>query len=102
MCRVVNVLAFLFAQLFYGGALANDSIPPPSLSFLVLGDWGGQPSSPYTTPAEVKLAKTMGEIATDLDAAFTLALGDNFYDRGVSSVDDPRFKETFEVEYTHR
>ena len=71
--------------------------PPPSLSFLVLGDWGGQPNSPYTTPAEVELAKVMGQEAEALGSQFTLALGDNFYDTGVKNVDDPRFKKTFEV-----
>ena len=71
--------------------------PSPVLSFLVLGDWGGQPDSPYTTPAELQLAKIMGQEATAIGSQFTLALGDNFYDTGVKSVDDPRFKETFEV-----
>ena len=92
------MLAFLFAQHFYGGALANDSsILPPTLSFLVFGDWGGKSLSPYTTPAEVKVAKAMGETAAAVGSAFTMALGDNFYLFGVRSVDDPRFKETFEV-----
>ena len=70
---------------------------PDGLNFLVIGDWGGQPKSPYYTPAESAIAKVMGNKATEIGSQFTLALGDNFYDLGVKNVDDSRFKETFEV-----
>ena len=63
----------------------------------MLGDWGGQEGSPYTTPAEVEIASQMGAVAERIGAQFTVALGDNFYHNGVKDVDDPRFKETFEV-----
>jgi tartrate-resistant acid phosphatase type 5 len=68
-----------------------------SLPFLVFGDWGGQPKAPYTTPAERNVAGVMGERAAKIGSQFTLALGDNFYDTGVTNVNDPRFKETFEA-----
>lgn len=68
-----------------------------SLRFLVLGDWGGQEESPYTTPAEVELAGVMGKKAAEIGSQFTLALGDNFYSHGVTDVNDKRFKETYEV-----
>ena len=71
----------------------------PSLQFMVLGDWGGQPQPPYTTPAEVELAMVMGSMASKINSQFTLALGDNFYDTGVKDVGDKRFKETFEVNF---
>ena len=67
------------------------------LSFLVVGDWGGQTDPLYTTPAEVALAEAMGGKAAEIGSQFTLSLGDNFYDNGVTSVDDARFNETFEV-----
>ena len=41
----------------------------------------------------------MGKTAADIDANFTIALGDNFYDDGVEDVDDKRFKDTFEVSH---
>ena len=69
-----------------------------SLSFLALGDWGGQPSSPYYTTAEKDIAAAMGKTAQNVGSQFTIALGDNFYDMGVTNVNDPRFKETFEVD----
>ncbi|KAL5467623.1 hypothetical protein EMCRGX_G031882 [Ephydatia muelleri] len=71
-----------------------------SLSFLALGDWGGQPSSPYYTTAEKDIAAAMGKTAQNVGSQFTIALGDNFYDMGVTNVNDPRFKETFENVFT--
>ena len=68
-----------------------------ALNFVMLGDWGGTPKSPYYTDAEKKIAEVMGEKAKEIDAQFIVALGDNFYDFGVVNVDDKRFKETFEV-----
>ncbi|KAL5015661.1 hypothetical protein ScPMuIL_005250 [Solemya velum] len=73
-----------------------------SLSFLVVGDWGGVPYSPYSTIVEQSCAKQMGVAAKKYKTQFTLALGDNFYYSGVDSVDDKRFKETFEDIYTSK
>ena len=42
----------------------------------------------------------MGKKAAEIGSQFTVALGDNFYSFGVQNVDDPRFKETYEV-YTY-
>ena len=68
-----------------------------SLNFMVVGDWGGQSDPPYYTEPEQDVAKQMGDIAASVGAQFTLSMGDNFYDNGVTDVDDPRFKVTFEV-----
>ena len=68
-----------------------------SLNFMVVGDWGGQNDPPYYTDPEQDVAKQMGDIAASMRAQFTLSMGDNFYDNGVADVDDPRFKDTFEV-----
>ena len=70
----------------------------PSLRFMVVGDWGGKESAPYYTEAEKEVAEAMGLQAAALGSQFTLGLGDNFYENGVSDVDDKRFQETFEVE----
>merc|ERR1719183_1861533 len=61
-----------------------------------MGDWGGSVHSPYTTSAEVNTAKGMDSVAASLGAKFALALGDNFYDHGLDSVDSSRFENTFE------
>ena len=68
--------------------------------FLVMGDWGGQTTYPYTTPAEIATATGMGKIANSLSSTFGLALGDNFYTQGVKNVDDTRFQHTFENVFT--
>ena len=67
----------------------------------MIGDWGGQKLPPYYTPAQTEVAEQMGRKATEVGASFTISLGDNFYKHGVQDVDDPRFKETFEVRSYH-
>ena len=69
-----------------------------SLNFIIMGDWGGQEFWPYYTCGEKSVAEQMGKKASEIGSQFTVALGDNFYLLGVTDVDDPRFKETFEVE----
>ena len=68
-----------------------------TIRFLVLGDWGGKPKKPYYTKSEDDIAEQMGKVASGINANFTIVVGDNFYEDGVTDVDDPRFKETFEV-----
>ncbi|XP_050401962.2 tartrate-resistant acid phosphatase type 5 [Patella vulgata] len=69
------------------------------LNFFAIGDMGGAPKFPYTTPIQVATAREMGILANQLEPEFILALGDNFYTMGVKNVDDPRLKETFENIY---
>jgi tartrate-resistant acid phosphatase type 5 len=77
--------------------LAVSAVGGDELHFLVMGDWGGKESSPYTTPGEVSTAKAMDSAAADLDANFSLVLGDNFYSHGIKSDwTDSRFQHTFE------
>ena len=63
-----------------------------SMTFMVMGDWGGLPDFPYRTPIEVAVANAMGKVADDIDAQFIMALGDNFYFDGIKDVDDRRFQ----------
>ena len=97
----------LTTTICYFFAIRSESVSPPPLrpsasetddvgSFLVMGDWGGLPYWPYYSPAEKGIAKAMGILAHDVNATYTLALGDNFYFDGVKDVKDTRFKETFE------
>jgi acid phosphatase len=65
------------------------------LPFLLFGDWGRKGQRD-----QAAVATQMGLAAAALKARFVASLGDNFYDYGVVSTDDPQWKESFEDVYT--
>ncbi|XP_002527552.2 purple acid phosphatase 8 [Ricinus communis] len=69
--------------------------PDGSLSFLVIGDWGRR--GLYN---QSEVALQMGVIGEDLNIDFVISTGDNFYDDGLTGVDDPAFYESFTNIYT--
>lgn len=100
----------LAAHLFLAGWAACAPLPPvtpgggaPSagtgtageVRFLVLGDWGREGS-----PMQREVAGRMGALAEARGADFVIATGDNFYENGVRSVDDPRWQTSFHDVYT--
>lgn len=97
--RMEVQLAICFLSILFSSSLSSPpvEIAGDALNYLVIGDWGGTEIPPYYTPAERTLARVMGEKAQEIGSDFTVAMGDNFYSHGVKNVDDPRFKETFEV-----
>ncbi len=64
-------------------------------SFLVLGDWGR-----YGAAHQREIATAMDTVAGETAAKFVVAVGDNFYEDGVTGLDDPHWKESFEDVYT--
>ena len=68
-----------------------DSSDQNSLSFVMLGDWGGKEHPPYYMNAEKEIAEKMGSVAEDINAQFTIALRENFFNHGVKDVNDERF-----------
>jgi tartrate-resistant acid phosphatase type 5 len=79
----------------------NGTVEPlalkPALRTLLIGDWGGQPQD---RPTQKRLASQMGRTASQFPGFCpVIALGDNFYKRGVESVDDEQFKQAFEEVY---
>ncbi|KAJ7942790.1 Purple acid phosphatase [Quillaja saponaria] len=66
-----------------------------SLSLLVVGDWGRRGA--YN---QSKVAFQMGKIGEKLDIDFVISTGDNFYDDGLTGIDDPAFHESFTKIYT--
>ncbi|CAK9148657.1 unnamed protein product [Ilex paraguariensis] len=66
-----------------------------SLSFLVVGDWGRQ--GLYN---QSEVAIQMGVIGEKLDIDFVISTGDNFYEDGLKSINDPAFSDSFTTIYT--
>ena len=67
----------------------------PALPFIVLGDWGRAGAD-----EQRDVGVTMGRAAAQSGSQFTLNVGDNFYENGVGSVDDPQWLDSFERIYT--
>jgi len=64
-----------------------------TLTFAVLGDPG------TGDHVQHNVGTCLAEICAVKDCAMALVLGDNIYDDGVSSIDDPLFDERFEAPY---
>jgi tartrate-resistant acid phosphatase type 5 len=67
----------------------------PSLPLVVVGDWGEPGSS-----GQPDVAREMGREAERIGSAFTISVGDNFYEEGVTSTRDPKWVSLFEQMYT--
>ncbi|KAJ3679659.1 hypothetical protein LUZ60_017670 [Juncus effusus] len=66
-----------------------------SLSILVIGDWGRKGNYNQSLVAE-----QMGKVGEELDIDFVISTGDNFYDNGLTGVDDKAFEQSFTDIYT--
>ncbi len=79
--------------------LLGQSVQPPAgtLNFLVFGDWGRQGELDQR-----EVAEQMGKAAQNLRARFVIAVGDNFYEDGVTSTTDDHWHKSFEDVYTAR
>lgn len=64
------------------------------LTFFTLGDWG------WNGDDQTNVAYIMGNVSVIYPPSFIVALGDNYYNDGVKSVDDPQWKTTFQDIYT--
>ena len=73
---------------------AATSGDPTGLTFLVVGDWGRGGAFRQT-----EVAKAMGDFADRTPVRFVVSTGDNFYAGGVTSVDDPVWRRSFEDIY---
>jgi len=65
------------------------------LNFVAIGDWGREGEKD-----QQDVATQMGIAAASAGAKFVLAVGDNFYEHGVSSADDLQWQTSFETVYT--
>lgn len=78
--------------LLLAGAAHAEARP---LAFLAMGDWGRDGAF-----NQREVAQAMGVAGAELNSAFVLALGDNFYEDGVQTVDDAQWRTSFEDIYT--
>jgi tartrate-resistant acid phosphatase type 5 len=65
------------------------------LPFVLIGDWGR-----YGTDFQTNVADQMGKTAAAIGSQFTVSIGDNFYEYGVTGLDDPYWQLSYENIYT--
>ncbi len=83
--------AAIGASLPWRGASAADQAP---INFLVVGDWGRDGAS-YQSDVAAQMAKA----ASARGSCCVVSVGDNFYERGVSSSADPQWQSSYEAIY---
>ncbi|KAJ4814911.1 Purple acid phosphatase [Rhynchospora pubera] len=66
-----------------------------SLAILVVGDWGRK-----GTYNQSLVAQQMGKVGKGLDIDFVISTGDNFYEDGLTGLDDEAFEQSFSEIYT--
>ncbi|KAJ3697433.1 hypothetical protein LUZ61_001138 [Rhynchospora tenuis] len=66
-----------------------------SLTILVVGDWGRK-----GTYNQSLVAEQMGKVGKELDIDFVISVGDNFYEDGLTGLDDEAFEQSFSEIYT--
>jgi len=76
------------------GPLRADETPADALSFAIIGDWGRQ-----GRPDQKQVARQMGVACKNAAASFVISVGDNFYERGVTSLEDDHWQKSFETVY---
>ncbi|KAK8969651.1 Purple acid phosphatase 7 [Platanthera guangdongensis] len=85
------LLCFLFSSSF--ATLPRFQHPVKdgdSLRLLVVGDWGRKGLFNQS-----QVATAMGRIGEELQIDFVISTGDNFYENGLTGVDDKSFEESF-------
>jgi tartrate-resistant acid phosphatase type 5 len=82
-------------------AIAGTAIATPAgaaektLNFVLIGDWGRNGHD-----EQRDVAVQMGKTAQEIGSQYTVSVGDNFYENGVTALDDPQWQNSFEEIYT--
>jgi tartrate-resistant acid phosphatase type 5 len=85
--------ATLLGRFFTENASAVE-IVPGGYNFVIIGDWGRMGRSD-----QAQVARQMALTSAKIKSKFVISVGDNFYEKGVSSVDDIQFQKSFENVY---
>jgi tartrate-resistant acid phosphatase type 5 len=92
---MISRRSFLAALAVLAGAPGRSSRAAGSdPTFLVFGDWGTR-----GLPDQRKVAVQMAKTAEAIGARFVISTGDNFYPKGVQSVEDAKWVTNFEDVY---
>lgn len=96
----VIIAASMQAQVYIKDSVSNPKLAvmqkkEKALHFIAMGDWGRNGAD-----HQKEVARQMGITATEINAQFIIATGDNFYPSGVISEWDPLWKYSFEDIYT--
>ena len=90
---------FIASQTALVGRLMSNSLHADNafagaINFAIIGDWGrgGRPD-------QAQVAQQMAIACKNAGANFIISVGDNFYENGVASVDDPQWQKSFERVY---
>ena len=76
-------------------SLLADDVKNGGLNFVVIGDWGRNGEKD-----QLEVSQQMAAAADESGAKLVISVGDNFYENGVASVDDPQWQSSFENVYT--
>lgn len=90
---VVALAASLLSACGSGSPEASPSAVAAEVRFVAFGDSGN------ATPNQLAVGRAMGEVCASRGCDLALMLGDNFYDSGVSGIDDEQFQTKFETPY---
>jgi acid phosphatase len=75
--------------------LVSATAAAAQLPFALIGDWGR-----YGTDFQTNVADQMGKTAAAIGSQFTISMGDNFYESGVTGLNDPYWQLSYEKIYT--
>lgn len=94
---IVIVMVFIVAVIILTAALVVvfGKVGAPSITFVVIGDWGRRGQQDQKT-----VANAMAEYCETRSCSFVVSTGDNFYTTGVISTQDPHWNQSFESVYS--
>ncbi|KAJ1697047.1 hypothetical protein LUZ63_005559 [Rhynchospora breviuscula] len=93
---VLSLLSLLVSVALAGLTTIEHSLKEDgSLAILVVGDWGRK-----GTYNQSLVAQQMGKVGKELDIDFVISTGDNFYEDGLTGLDDEAFEQSFSEIYT--
>jgi hypothetical protein len=79
--------------IFLASLFLSITVLGQDFSFIAVGDTGKGNDGQY------RIGATMTKVCAEIDCQFVTMLGDNFYNVGVSSPNDPQFVDKFEKPY---